>query len=166
MSATVSLDDIRIASPCKAAWDRMEGDDRARFCVECGKHVYDLSAMSRKEAERLVFETEGRPCVRFYRRRDGTVLTDNCPVGLRRARRWLLTQTGGIALAFTAVIAGPAAGSQAFRRLRHSRLAKVEPFHSFFEWVDPTPAPPPLALPGMLMPISRPAPTTRSSSRS
>ena len=29
---------------------------------------------------------EGSPCVRFYRRFDGTVLTADCPVGLRKLR--------------------------------------------------------------------------------
>lgn len=75
--------EIRVASPCSASWDAMDGDDRARFCVHCTKNVYDLSAMSRAEAEALVRGKEGRLCVRFYRRADGTVLTDNCPVGLR-----------------------------------------------------------------------------------
>ena len=33
----------------------------------------------------MVQATQGRLCVRFYRRADGTVLTQDCPVGLRRA---------------------------------------------------------------------------------
>ena len=69
------LDNVRVASPCSAAWDRMDGDERYRFCRECGKNVYNLSSLSRAEAEALVREKEGRLCVRFYRRRDGTVLT-------------------------------------------------------------------------------------------
>lgn len=67
-------------------WDDMQGDARARFCASCRLHVYDLSEMSRKEAERLVFKTEGRVCVRFFRRDDGTILTRDCPVGLAAAR--------------------------------------------------------------------------------
>ena len=45
--------------------------------------------MDKTEAERLVVETEGRLCVRFYQRFDGTVLTRDCPVGVRAARRRL-----------------------------------------------------------------------------
>ena len=140
------LEQIRIASPCGAAWDRMDGDDQVRFCAQCRKNVYDLSAMSRAEAEALVREREGKLCVRFYRRRDGTVLTDNCPVGLRRARRWLVTQIAGVAgvFGFLAVLAPlvraePIRRSETFQRLRHSRLAQVEPFRSTFEWIDPSP---------------------------
>jgi hypothetical protein len=80
------LNDIRIASPCHEAWDRMTGDDRARHCGSCDKTVYNLSAMTADEAAALFREREGRICVRLYRRRDGTVLTADCPVG--RAKRF------------------------------------------------------------------------------
>jgi hypothetical protein len=78
---SIALDDIHIASPCRASWDRMHGDNRLRFCDQCDRHVYDLTGMSRAEAEALIRRTEGRLCVRFYRRADGTLLTDDCPVG-------------------------------------------------------------------------------------
>jgi hypothetical protein len=81
------LDSLQIASPCKASWDAMVGDERVRFCGECKKNVYNVSAMPREEAEALLREREGRLCVRLYRRTDGTVLTADCPVGVRRKRR-------------------------------------------------------------------------------
>src|SRR5262249_55448755 len=59
------------------------GDDRVRHCSECDLNVYNLSEMTRAEAERLILIREGRLCVRFYRRSDGTILTQNCPCGLR-----------------------------------------------------------------------------------
>lgn len=102
------LDNVRIAAPCSAPWDQMEGDERVRFCGECKKHVYNLSAMSRREAEALVREREGKMCARIYRRRDGTVLTDNCPVGFRKLRRAFLLQVGAIGGVF-ALIPGAAA---------------------------------------------------------
>jgi hypothetical protein len=43
--------------------------------------------MPKNEAERLVSQTEGRLCIRYYRRTDGTILTKNCPVGLRALKR-------------------------------------------------------------------------------
>jgi hypothetical protein len=89
------LDRLRIASPCDASWDEMEGDDLVRFCRHCQLNVYNLSGMSRREAAAFVREAEGRLCVRFYRRADGTLLTDNCPVGWRAVRRWLLERIGG-----------------------------------------------------------------------
>jgi len=92
----IPLEQIRVASPCRASWDDMTGDDHARFCGQCEKHVYNLSGMSRNEAEALVHRTEGRMCVRFYRRSDGTMLTQDCPVGVRAAWRKTLV-LGGVA---------------------------------------------------------------------
>lgn len=83
------LANITIAAPCSADWNEMRGTDRIRFCGQCQLNVYNLSEMSRPEAENLIQKTEGRLCVRFYRRADGTVLTRNCPTGLRAVRRRL-----------------------------------------------------------------------------
>jgi hypothetical protein len=82
----VMLESLRIATPCSADWDEMAGDDRVRFCGKCEKNVYNLSAMTREAGEALVREKEGRMCVRMYQRADGTVLTADCPVGVRRER--------------------------------------------------------------------------------
>src|SRR5258706_15227264 len=81
------LDQISIAAPCTADWDSMPGTDRVRYCAECNKNVYNLSEMTRREAEALVREKEGQLCARFYRRADGTILTSNCPAGLRAIGR-------------------------------------------------------------------------------
>jgi len=80
------LDAVSIASPCSARWEEMVGDDRARFCGKCEKNVYNLSALTREEAEAVLRAKEGELCVRLYRREDGTVLTQDCPVGVRRKR--------------------------------------------------------------------------------
>lgn len=93
-----SLDNVRVASPCKADWNGMVGDDRARFCAQCGNYVYNLSGMAREEAEAFLREIEAAPCVRFFRRADGTVLTSDCPVGLRRKRRKQAAVAAGISL--------------------------------------------------------------------
>ncbi len=82
------LDNVAIASPCSASWDKMQGDDRVRFCGDCKKDVYNLSAMPRDAAEGLLAaHAKGELCVRLYRREDGTVLTQDCPVGVTRKRR-------------------------------------------------------------------------------
>ena len=81
------LSRVRVASPCTADWDSMIGDERVRFCGQCELHVYNLSAMTKAQAENLIVRTEGRLCVRFYRRRDGSILTRDCPVGLRAVRQ-------------------------------------------------------------------------------
>jgi hypothetical protein len=84
---TNPLDDLRIASPCLSDWNGMYGNERKRFCSECKLNVYNLSDMSQTEAENLLLNAEGRLCVRFYRRKDGTVLTKDCPVGWNLVKR-------------------------------------------------------------------------------
>ena len=84
---TNPLEHVKVAAPCPADWERMVGDERARYCDRCSLHVYNLSGMTRREAEALVASAEGRLCVRFYRRPDGTILTRNCPVGLSALKR-------------------------------------------------------------------------------
>lgn len=99
------LEDVRIASPCNMSWDEMKGDERARFCGKCEKNVYNLSAMTREEAERFMAARTAEVCVRLYKRADGTVMTSDCPVGVRRKR----VRRAAIALAGTSVMAAAAA---------------------------------------------------------
>ena len=91
------LDTIAIAAPCSANWNEMAGDDRKRACSLCKKDVYNISAMSRTEAEQLIRSTEGEICIRLYKRNDGTVIVDNCPVGLRAIRKRLQWVASGVA---------------------------------------------------------------------
>src|ERR1044071_246861 len=83
------LDHVTVAAPCNVGWDNMVGNERVPFYGQCSLNVYNLSAMSKSEAERLITQAEGRLCVRYYRRADGTILTKNCPVGLRALKRRL-----------------------------------------------------------------------------
>ena len=76
------LDRIQVAKPCPVSWDSMSGDDRVRFCGACRLNVFNLSGMTRREATELLQLVEGRLCVRFFRRKDGTLLTSDCPVGM------------------------------------------------------------------------------------
>jgi hypothetical protein len=84
---TSPLRNVKVASPCLADWDRMIGDERARFCGQCELHVYNLSAISTVEAESLIARTEGRLCIRYYCRKDGSIITQDCPVGLGRLKQ-------------------------------------------------------------------------------
>ncbi len=87
MNTTSILDTVRIASPCHAAWEDMQGDERIRHCRACNRHVYNFSALTEAEITSLIRTTEGRLCARLYRRRDGTLLTADCPVGRRQKQR-------------------------------------------------------------------------------
>ncbi len=81
------LNNVKVASPCPADWNAMYGDDRKRFCGDCKLNVYNLSGMTRDEAERLVTNAEGRLCVRYYQRADGSIITADCPVGWAKIKQ-------------------------------------------------------------------------------
>ena len=96
------LDKIKVASPCSQDWNAMIGNERKRYCGDCKLNVYNLSGMSRTEAENLLTNSEGRLCIRFYRRADGTVLTQDCPVGWRAVK----SRMTKMATAFASLIFG------------------------------------------------------------
>lgn len=92
------LDNIRVASPCPAKWSEMTGDDRVRHCGDCKKHVYNLSDMTREEAETLIIAKEGKLCVRYFQRKDGTILLKDCVVGVSKKRKRALFAAGAAAI--------------------------------------------------------------------
>jgi Carboxypeptidase regulatory-like domain len=97
----IDLDRIAVASPCPMSWNDMVGDDRVRFCNQCNLNVYNISAMTKLEAESFITNVEGRICAKLYRRADGTILTRDCPIGLRAVRKKI---SRAAAAAFSALI--------------------------------------------------------------
>lgn len=65
----------------------MTGDDRVRMCGQCDRKIYNIAAMSYAAAAKLLRESSERTCVRMFRRADGTVMTADCPTGLRAYRQ-------------------------------------------------------------------------------
>ncbi len=102
------LERMRIASPCDVSWERMTGDDKARFCRQCNLHVYNISEMTKTQVESLVADTEGRICARLYRRADGTVLTKDCPVGLRALKKRVARIAGAALTMLLSISSGTA----------------------------------------------------------
>jgi len=92
------LDNIRVATPCTADWAKMTGDERTRACADCNKRVYNLSNLTRDEAQALLIEKEGKLCVRYYQRTDGTILLKDCSIGVGRRRKRRLIAAGAAAL--------------------------------------------------------------------
>jgi hypothetical protein len=97
---------VKVASPCKRDWSKMAGDEKVRACADCKLNVYNLSAMTEAEAQELVKQREGRLCVRFYLRPDGTALTRDCPVGVSRKRKTYAVALSAVGALFVAPLLG------------------------------------------------------------
>ena len=111
-SATPLLAQVRVASPCSAKWEKMFGNEQVRHCTDCRKNVYNLTAMSRDDAEALLAaNSNGEMCIRFYERADGTIMTADCPVGVERKqrRKVALAVLGGTAMWGMSVVAAASA---------------------------------------------------------
>lgn len=96
--------EIRIASPCAEKWESMQGDERVRFCDRCRLNVFNVKALDEAQLHALFVKTEGKLCGRVYQRRDGTVLTRDCPTGLAKVRRKVLAAAGLIATLLLAIV--------------------------------------------------------------
>lgn len=100
---------LTVASPCSKTWESLDGGDKTRFCSLCEKNVYNLSAMTEEEARCLIEEKEGKLCARFFLKKDGTILTADCPVGRRawhkKLRRIAMAGIAGVALLTSSVLA-------------------------------------------------------------
>jgi hypothetical protein len=136
------LDNIRVASPCNASWDDMVGDDQVRHCGICDKDVFNLSNLTREDAEAVITATEGALCTRYYRRADGTIITSDCSVGMRRARRRRLIVAG-----VTVMVA--AVGALGYEVSQRERVERVTPsavdLSSIPSWEEsPQPSEPPV----------------------
>jgi hypothetical protein len=119
------LPNIRVASPCRADWNKMtklDGDDRVRACADCNKNVYNLSEMTRDEAEALILAKEGRLCVRYYQRHDGTILLKDCEIGVVAKRKRRLIAAGAAVL----LAGGGAAAYKGTRPTSQSALPDVD----------------------------------------
>ena len=114
------LKNIKVASPCPADWNEMAGDDRKRFCGECRLNVYNLSGMTSYDAENLLRNSEGRLCVRYYQRSDGTILTADCPVGWARVKQ----RMGYLAAACASIILSLLGGFFAFTFLGKQMVSR------------------------------------------
>lgn len=55
----------KIAKPCPANWDDMQGDDKRRFCEHCQLHVHNLSAMPLKEQREVLTSKNEHKCITY-----------------------------------------------------------------------------------------------------
>jgi len=125
----------------------MKGDERKRFCGDCKLHVYNLSDMTKYDAENLLRLSEGRLCVRYFQRPDGTVLTQDCPVGWARVKRRLSVAAAaafGLFISFMGLLGAAAL------------FARKGPVMGKIAFATPTPEP-------LMGAIAMPSPTPRVS---
>ena len=117
--------EIRIASPCSYEWNRMDGNDRVRYCPECRLNVFNFSGMSQAEIEALLGNRSDRICARFYQRPDGTMLTQNCPVGLHKAFRNASRAAASILSAILTL--APEISAAAPQQAQNAPLVQIKP---------------------------------------
>jgi hypothetical protein len=98
----------------------MQGNERQRFCTRCRQQVYNIAEMNRDEAMALV-NSEGRVCVRIYRRPDGTVLTRDCRQIVRAARRIFAAGVAAVGALVLALL-----GSVGFASMQRFRFGQRE----------------------------------------
>lgn len=132
---TDPLSHVRISAPCRADWERMRGNERVRFCDGCSMNVYNLSNMTKKDAESLILSTEGRLCVRYYHRADGTILTGNCPVGLRALKR----RVSGFSRAVVSSVLSFIAGVAVFAGLERAQSSLDAAPEASLDLISPVP---------------------------
>lgn len=88
----------------------MVGGDERRFCSDCQKYVYNLSALSRSHARKIIAENAGRICVRFVRLPNGRIETRN--VKLNQITRTSSIAAGVLTVAITLVSSAEAQSEQ------------------------------------------------------
>ncbi len=81
------FDALTITRECPISWTAAELERPINFCNQCQKNVYNLTVMTDKQVEAILRgEGSARPCIIMKRRKNGSLVTDNCPVRLRSMR--------------------------------------------------------------------------------
>jgi len=95
------VNSLKIAKPCNAKWSEMSGNEKTRHCALCNKNVYNVAGMTSLEVTNLVQESEGKACMRLSRRKDGTIITRDCPVGAQGVyKRMSMAVAAGVVVLF------------------------------------------------------------------
>ncbi|HEY4181652.1 MAG TPA: hypothetical protein VGM90_32635 [Kofleriaceae bacterium] len=130
------LDNIYVATPCSMDWNAMTGDERVRACDACDKNVFNISGLTREEAEALIREKNGDLCVRYYQRNDGTILLQDCSVGVSQKRKTRVLAVGALLL-----LGGSALFAWKVNRKGAPKVRVEETYELLGKVTPPAPAP-------------------------
>lgn len=100
-----TLEQLRVATPCMVGWDTMVGEDRVRRCETCKQNVYNISELTRAQADELIAAKDAQMCMRYYHLADGTLLLRDGAVAYRPGR--LVAAGAAAALALAGAVAWP-----------------------------------------------------------
>lgn len=110
----------------------MRGGDRSRHCSQCDRAVYNISGLTSAEVSDLIRNRQDRVCVRLHRRADGTVITRDCPKGLRDYRIRVAKFAGSVFAAIIGLFSvnfgqrQPVGDSQGIRSETSINVARIE----------------------------------------
>lgn len=126
------IDSLHVAEICGESWDDMRGTEQIRFCSHCEKNVNNISAMTRKEATRLVRESGRNLCIRYVSDRERGTPVFARPlfqIGPRSSRiaAGALTAAIGFASGATAQSTTEDQPSEVVETIRHGEEAKGTP---------------------------------------
>lgn len=60
---------VVIDSPCHEDWNSMSATEVGKYCTSCEKQVYDVTALSQNEIQKLYLENNGSLCVKIQANR-------------------------------------------------------------------------------------------------
>lgn len=152
----MKLSDLPIPEPCQASRDEMRVTGLGRrFCDQCRKTVYNLSAMSERDARALVRERAGELCVEYW-------VDDHDQIQFASARNKTPLRTAA-ALALPLVAVACNRGDPAHRDPAAEHAGAAAPPSSTAE---PLPVPHPAAGRDLALPASASAGATSAAAQS
>jgi len=82
----IPIDKFEIATPCKWKWNDEEITGHVAYCELCGIQVYNFEGLQLPEAQKIIFQREGKNNPTLYKRKDGKFMTQDCPIETRKQK--------------------------------------------------------------------------------
>ena len=94
---------------CPLLWQKMTGDESARYCEVCKHTIKNISLLTREERESLLGNTSNAVCVAYYTHLNGELATLE---SLRQRSSWRVVQAGVAGVAASVLLVGSGCASQ------------------------------------------------------